>query len=199
MLRPAGVLVLAMLLLSACTEFGSLDLDLHFLSADANPAVAAEPDTPVPEPESLPAPRPAEVPVTIPPLPRRKPDSQLATGDWQPDPDLLVGLDFDGTKALLGDPAAQLEQPPAKVWAYNGGGCMLNVFFYPSVDDKVFRVLTYEVTGGEPAPKDAKAPQGAKAPAGEPSGAVKVHERGSAVARRCFADLLHNREILDAG
>lgn len=197
MLRPVRVLVLAVLALSACTTFESLDVGLDFLSADANPqlAVAADGVEPRIEPaiEAEAEPQAAEPPPP-PPLPRRKPKVQLAANEWQPDPDLLVGLDFDGTKALLGDPALQLEQPPAKVWAYNGAGCMLNVFFYLSVDDKVFRVLTYEVTGGEPGAEQAPAPP-AKV-AGSPK---KVHERGSPVARRCFAELLETRESLDAG
>jgi hypothetical protein len=204
MLRPVRVLLVALLTLSACTTFESLDVGLDFLSADANPEVAAGPNGAKPESEpgteaeaGAEAEPEAEAiaaePPSPPPLPRRKPEVQLAATEWQPDPDLLVGLDFDGTKALLGDPALQLEQPPAKVWAYNGAGCMLNVFFYPSVDDKVFRVLTYEVTGGEPAAEQEPA-----TPA-KLTDAPKVHERGSAVARRCFADLLETRESLDAG
>jgi hypothetical protein len=125
-----------------------------------------------------------------PPLPRRKPTSAtlLARRDFHPD--LLVGLDFNATKALLGDPALQLEEPPAKIWAYNGGTCLLNVFFYPSVGDSVFRVLTYEVRSGDTKPGTAGADLAA---------VTKVEDKNSAVVRQCFADLLQGREVPDAG
>ena len=133
-----------------------------------------------------------EPPAAIPPPPRRKPNrDQPAVAE--PDPNLLVGLDFEATKALLGDPALRTEQPPAKVWAYNGGTCMFNVFFYPSMDDSVFRVLTYEVTGKEPNLPIQTASGTSQ------TGAAKIRDRASPVLRRCFADLLHEREVLDAG
>lgn len=130
----------------------------------------------------------------VPPAPRRKPDrDQPAAAVAEPDPDLLVGLDFEATKALLGDPALRMEQPPAKVWAYNGGTCMFSVFFYPSMDDSVFRVLTYEVTGKEPnLPIQT-------ASGTSDTGTIKIRDRASPVLRRCFADLLHGREMPDAG
>lgn len=112
----------------------------------------------------------AEQPLPNVPLPRRRPE-QLAVAvpppqsDAKQEPpvsadslfetdetmqiDQLVGLDFDGTKALLGQPALDEVQPPARVWAYNGSGCVLNIFFYPHVDGSTYRALTYEVKGGE--------------------------------------------------
>ncbi len=131
--------------------------------------------------------------VARPPMPRRKPNRSEPAAVAEPDPDLLVGLDFEATKALLGDPALKMEQPPAKVWAYNGGSCMFSVFFYPSMDDSVFRVLTYEVTGKEP-----ELPIQTASGTSD-TGTAKIRDRGSPVLRRCFADLLQERDLQDAG
>ena len=128
-----------------------------------------------------------------PPTPRRKPDRSEAVVIATPDPDLLVGLDFEATKALLGDPVLRMEQPPAKVWAYKGGSCMFSVFFYPSVDDSVFRVLTYEVTDREPELPLQTASRSSD------TGAARISDSASPVLRRCFADLLQERNIHDAG
>ena len=128
-----------------------------------------------------------------PPMPRRKPDRSEPAVIAEPDPDLLVGLDFEATKALLGDPALKMEQPPAKIWAYNGGSCMFSVFFYPSMDDSVFRILTYEVTGKEP-----ELPVQTASGTSD-TGAAKISDSASPVLRRCFADLLQEREMQDAG
>jgi hypothetical protein len=135
----------------------------------------------------------SEVALASPPMPRRKPDRSEPAVIAEPDPDLLVGLDFEATKALLGDPALKMEQPPAKIWAYNGGSCMFSVFFYPSMDDSVFRVLTYEVTG-----KDPELPV-LTASGTSDTGAAKISDRASPILRRCFADLLQERDIPDAG
>lgn len=95
------------------------------------------------------------------PLPRRRPE-ELAVALAQPpeseapqdtepglDIDQLVGLDFAQTMALLGHPALDEVQAPARVWAYNGSGCVLSIFFYPHVDGTTYRALTYEVKGGD--------------------------------------------------
>lgn len=98
-----------------------------------------------------------------PPLPIRKPEVPQAAIDAsrvpQLEPDSLVGLDFERMTALLGEPALLIEEPPAKIWAYNGSSCVLHIFFYPKVGGTDFRVLTYEVKGGAEgdASDDAKA------------------------------------------
>ena len=125
-----------------------------------------------------------------PPIPRRKPLDATIVARREFHPDLLVGLDFNATKALLGDPMLQLEEPPAKIWAYEGGSCMLNVFFYPSVGDDIFRVLTYEVRGGDVEQV---------ATATDLSAATKISDKDSPVVRRCFVDLLQRRDVPDAG
>ncbi len=87
-----------------------------------------------------------------PPIPKRKPEITAAAleaiREPQADPDALVGLDFERTSALLGDPALLIEEPPAKIWAYNGSNCVLHIFFYPKVGGSDFRVLTYKIKGG---------------------------------------------------
>ena len=96
--------------------------------------------------------------VDPPPLPQRRPEQVAAlpteAGDSKsPDIEKLVGLDFDATQELLGEPALDEVQPPARVWAYNGTGCVLNIFFYPNVDGQSYRALTYEVKGAEGSPE----------------------------------------------
>ena len=197
MIRALGALVLAMLALFACAPLESLEREL-FPPEDAAGDTQAAPL--------------AFRPSAAPPLPRRKPeaisDKPEAISDKpeaiseltlaEADPERLVGLDFDAAKALLGDPAAKLEKPPAEVWAYEGGTCMFNLFFYPSVDDKVFRVLAYEVTEETPLSGETLPSGETVAEAAEP-GAVKVRDKDNPMVRRCFAELLHNRQVPDAG
>lgn len=147
-----GVLGMALLGLAACAELGARFPDF------GDPA--DETVSPVPAEEALSnAGRfPEDVSDEVarakppPPLPIRKPEvpqeALAVTQVPEMDPDSLVGLDFERTTALLGEPALLIEQPPAKIWAYNGANCVLHVFFYPKVGGSDFRVLTYEVKGG---------------------------------------------------
>ena len=169
MIRPLGVAVLAILTLSACAPVETI------FERNYSPEAAA---------------RPVVDSAEAPPLPRRKPVAISKATLAGADPQRLVGLDFDGTKALLGDPAARMDQAPAKVWAYAGGGCMFSVFFYPSVDDQVFRVLAIEVTGESAA---------AVATEEREAAATKVMDRDDPAVRRCFADLLQNQQDRNAG
>ena len=185
-----GVLGTALLGLSACAELGIPMPDLGGPSADAA--------MPVPEEQALsnagrfPEDVTAEVaePRLPPPLPARKPEVPQAvlakSKAPQADPDALVGLDFERTTALLGDPALLIDEPPAKIWAYNGANCVLHVFFYPKVGGSDFRVLTYEVKGGPEAPT---------ARAGEPTQAEEAKD----FARLCLSDLLAQAEAGRAG
>ena len=147
-----GVLGMALLGLSACAELG--------VEFPRFGEPAAEGVRPVPAEQALSNSGrfPEDVPEEVaklkppPPLPIRKPEVPQAAIEAnrapQADPDTLVGLDFERTTALLGDPALLIEQPPAKIWAYNGSSCVLHIFFYPKVGGSDFRVLTYEVKGG---------------------------------------------------
>ncbi|MFQ5773392.1 MAG: hypothetical protein ACE5GS_02630 [Kiloniellaceae bacterium] len=196
MLRRLGITVLAILALSGCTTLESLDFGVF--RPGGTEAADAWPEPAILDPTAQdlayvePARSESAAVEEMPPLPRRKPSWSEQVVLQDPDPELLVGLDFEATKALLGDPALQLEQPPAKVWAYNGGTCMFNVFFYPSMDDNTFRVLTYDVTGGEAQPGGVETSQGE-------SGPVKIRDRDNPILRQCFADLLHGRDFRDAG
>ncbi len=176
MIRLWGALLLAAFALSACSALESIELD-NLIPEDWPWADKGEPS----------ADQMAVTNGELPPTPRRKPDPAAAIAAAQIDPKQLVGLDFDSTKALLGDPALQLEQPPAKIWAYNGKTCVFNVFFYPSVDDDIFRVLTYEVAGGAPA---GESPEAA---------ASSPVDKKNEISRRCFANLLQAKEEPDSG
>ncbi|WP_298724026.1 hypothetical protein [uncultured Ferrovibrio sp.] len=61
----------------------------------------------------------------------------------------LAGLREEELIDLLGAPTATESKPPAKIWRYNAAKCHLNVSFYPDVQTRVFRILSYEVTGND--------------------------------------------------
>jgi len=127
--------------------------------------------------------------------PRRKPAHYVAGPPERPfvaDPQRLLGLNFEAAKALLGDPALHVEEPPAKIWAYNGGICRLNVYFYPRVDDEIFNVLAYEVTDGAPSAIGAEL---ATEPEDQPPEAdILAGKANGENARRCLAVLLASRD-----
>jgi hypothetical protein len=194
MIRPLGVVVLAVLTLSACAPVETFierwfppetAARLAVGSAEAPPLPRRKPEAPKDGTPAIGSPMAA--PMAIEPV-AGSPEAVTLAGA---NPQRLVGLDFDGTKALLGDPAAQMEQPPAKVWAYAGGGCMFSVFFFPSIDDKIFRVLAVEVTD-EPAAELAAVPTAAPA-------AHKVMDQDDPAVRRCFANLLQTHQSPNAG
>lgn len=199
MIRRMGGVVLAAMLLSACASLESVleALDLGVISSggpgdslpDALTDSSVQAELPEGDTEAETQAKTLEASAE-PPIPRRKPLDATIVARREFHPDLLVGLDFNATKALLGDPMLQLEEPPAKIWAYEGGLCMLNVFFYPSVGDDIFRVLTYEVRGGD-VEQDATAT--------DLSAATKISDKDSPVVRRCFVDLLQRRDVPDAG
>ncbi len=198
MMGRLGITALAMLGLSACADLALLQRPDAPADAGARESADLLPDQDPATDEIMwgmdnEEAAKSQVALANPPMPRRKPDRSEPAVVAEPDPDLLVGLDFEATKALLGDPALKMEQPPAKIWAYNGGSCMFSVFFYPSMDDSVFRVLTYEVTGKEP-----ELPVQTASSTSD-TGAAKVSNRASPVLRRCFADLLQERDVQDAG
>ena len=147
MIRPLRVFKPALLLVvliplaavSGCTR------------PDAYEAQAPDP-VPVPfEPNVSLARLPEEPERKIPPVPRRRPAISVIASEAPDKPkiDWLVGQDFKSVQALLGDPALKEVQAPANVWAYNGSGCVLNIFFYPHVGGSGYQALTYEVKGPE--------------------------------------------------
>ncbi len=198
MIRPLGVAVLAALTLSACAPVETFIERWFPPETAARPTVSSAEAPPLPrrKPEAPMAGAPAigspmAAPMAVEPVAGLPAEVTLAGAD----PQRLVGLDFDGTKALLGDPAAQMEQPPAKVWAYAGGGCMFSVFFFPSIDDKIFRVLAVEVTD------EAVAGTATEPTAGTAAGltAHKVMDQDDPAVRRCFANLLQSHQSPNAG
>ena len=178
MIRSLGVAVLAIATLSACASIDSM------IEPIFGPEAVAQP------PEVLP--QPTVESAKAPPLPRRKPKAVSELTLTDADPQRLVGLDFDGTKAMLGDPSARMDQAPAKVWAYAGGGCMFSVFFYPSLDDQVFRVLAVEVTSDSAVADAAENPESQAA-------SPEAMDKDDPAVRRCFADLLQNQQVGNAG
>lgn len=180
-----GVLGMALLGLSACAELGVQFPDFR------GPAAETAGDVPAEQALSNAGRFPEDVTEEVaqlkppPPLPIRKPEVPQAAIEAmrapQVEPDSLVGLDFERTTALLGDPALLIEQPPAKIWAYNGANCALHVFFYPKVGGTDFRVLTYEVKGG---------PDGEVAKAGEAAKSAEAKD----FARQCLSELLAQAE-----
>jgi hypothetical protein len=207
MIRPMGVAVLAAFTLSACAPVETF-IERWFppetaartavgsavSSAEAPPLPRRKPEAPMAGALAIGSPMAA--PMAVEPV-AESPEAVTLAGA---DPQRLVGLDFDGTKALLGDPAAQMEQPPAKVWAYAGGGCMFSVFFFPSIDDKIFRVLAVEVTDEPTAQSTAQstAESTAEPPAAGPT-AHKVMDQDDPAVRRCFANLLQTHQSPNAG
>lgn len=147
MIRPLCVLLLLLVGLTGCSAVATKDAE------DSASAWAGKPFARLAEP-----PPTEEILAGVeepPPLPRRRPKNvatqtaAMVAEEEEPDIDGLVGLGFDATKALLGTPALDEVQAPARVWAYNGRGCVLSIFFYPHVDGSTFRALTYEVKGVE--------------------------------------------------
>ena len=159
---------------------------------DQEPEPVAETKVFVPPPEPVAVPV-EEVLGTPAPVPKRKPQvaaedlpaepvqQQQATapaaetGQGDMEPDGLVGLDFVKTEDLLGPPSLLTEEPPAKIWSYNGRNCVLQLFFYPKVGG-AFEVLTYKAIGGE----------------------GDRQEVGDELARNCLMELIVEREALDA-
>ena len=158
MLRLFFTIGLAAVVLSGCADL------VDYVSSDEAPK------SPVPDDAEAPSDQLAYATVekrTVrpPPLPLRKPP--VPNVSW--DIERLVGMDFVGTEWLLGEPALEEVKPPAKIWSYNGSGCVLSIFFFPHVADGEFRALTYEVKGTEDAED---------------------------LPRRCFAELLlDNHEV----
>ncbi len=94
------------------------------------------------------APAAVPPPVAQPPGPRPKP-VDLARSPPNAKLERLLGLGLQEAQALLGTPHLRTEMPPAKVLAYEGKTCTLNVFFYLDLDSDRYRALAYEIKGGD--------------------------------------------------
>lgn len=157
MIRPLGVIGLAALVLQGCAE-----MPLPWVNAA--PAGAGQGQ------------QTAAGVKGSPPVPARKPSEEVAlktdpsTGGEAEgggtDVETLLGLDFKSVRVLLGNPSLEEIKALATVWAYNGRGCVLSVFFFPHVDGGEYRALTYDVKGAEEA---------------------------AGLSQRCFSELLRDR------
>ncbi len=196
MIRPWAVLGPVVLVMSGCAHFDQPVADPEEVEA----SIGSDATVPIDltEPEAM---EQAVTALEPPPLPRRKPEivPEPETVE-EADPDMLIGLDFTVTRALLGEPALQTEQSPAKIWTYKGQECMLNVFFYPSVEGGAFRLLTYEAESEEKDLDEGKpvSEQAVSAAAGSIPEAQATEEQSpeeiSAFTASCFTGLLREAE-----
>lgn len=200
MIRPWAVMGPVFLVLSGCAQFDRQVPDPDEVQTSTEPESAVPID--LSEPDAM---EQAVVVRKSPPLPRRKPETQSEPSPApvaveEADPDMLIGLDFTVTRALLGEPAQQTEQSPARIWTYKGQECMLNVFFYPSVEGGAFRLLTYEAASGE-APPEVATPEteagnatAAQAAGEGQSAEAAASDEVSAFTSACFTALLREAE-----
>ncbi len=148
--RLAAICLALAVVLPGCA---ALEQAATYWSADDELAVAPE-DMAASELERGLAPAaPAAVPpappaATQPPRPTPKP-VELARTTPSAKLERVFGLSLRETRALLGTPYLQTEMPPAKVLAYEGKTCTLNVFFYLDLDSGRYRALSYEIKGGD--------------------------------------------------
>lgn len=68
--------------------------------------------------------------------------------------EILIGLDFDAMKSLLGTPAKLEVRSAAMVWFYRGYDCVLSIFFFAPIGGGKSRALAYEVSASEDIEKD---------------------------------------------
>lgn len=83
------------------------------------------------------------------PLPRPKPaygaqNSSAETGNAFPNPNTLVGLSPHETHLRLGEPTVVREDPPATIWTYHAGPCVLSLYLYSNVKTRELRVLAFD-------------------------------------------------------
>lgn len=67
-------------------------------------------------------------------------------------PERLIGLSADEVERLLGRPSAVDEVPPARIWRYAQGDCVLRIQMFMEMNTRSFRTLSYELnsTGVKP-------------------------------------------------
>lgn len=133
---------------------------------------------PAPEVPPAPASRPlqlvAPVPVPPTPLPGRKPAVPARTAKpveaprkavsvlpppvptvavpRRFDPERLIGLSAEEVERLLGRPGTVDDVPPARIWRYAQGDCVLRIHLFMEMNTRSFRTLSYELnsTGVKP-------------------------------------------------
>lgn len=179
MYRKLAVLSVFALGLSGCFAEGQDDQGLF--AEEPVPIVEADQESQLAALPPVPARRPSDMSGFIPPE-----DAHLASKRI----DDLVGLSPIEIEDLLGGPALEEVQPPAKIWSYNGQECVLSIFFYPRVGGEDYRALAYEVKGAkqespEQATQEAEAAAGQAAAESGAQAAATPEDNG-----RCFTTLL---------
>ncbi|MFI4988961.1 MAG: hypothetical protein ACHQF3_16160 [Alphaproteobacteria bacterium] len=110
--------------------------------APERPVAAAAPPAEPPQAVHPPTPPGVNQEAALPPLPvpppRERPVDRIM-------PERLVGLSEADIRALIGEPGAVREEPPAVVWSYASAGCGLELSFYMDLASQTFRALTYEL------------------------------------------------------
>lgn len=120
-----------------------LALAIGLTACSQIPGTAPSPSPSAPAPAPAPAPVTVKHPAAAPPArPVAKPS---ATADE------LVGLDEGEVRKRLGTPAEARDEGPARILAYKGHGCALDVILLMDVKAGTLRVATYEVDGAKPA------------------------------------------------
>jgi len=147
----------AALLLASC---GSVPLSSLFtrptlppISLPVRPPAEAH-EIPVPEP-NIARPAPAQLtplqlamvnnPPARPPTPVMKPmpppDTEAVA------PGALLGSDFTSVRLLLREPDTVQKSALSVVWTY-AGDCTFQLYFYPDIKTRIFRVLKYDLKDG---------------------------------------------------
>jgi hypothetical protein len=106
------------------------------------PEHAEPPPIPKKKPVSTPAP---EIQRTPPQVASVEPPPPTAP----PPPIEVLGLDPAGVRAILGEPAAQDDSPPAVMWRYSAGTCGLRIYFYQDFQSRELRALFLDVDGDD--------------------------------------------------
>ncbi len=102
----------------------------------------SEPEMPkvasrTPNAKDSPARKPA-TPPKRPPLPKLAEPAVVAPAD-------LVGLDFSSVLQVLRKPDTVQSSALSIVWTYSEPTCTLQLFFYPDIQTKIFRLLKHDL------------------------------------------------------
>jgi hypothetical protein len=60
------------------------------------------------------------------------------------DPHTIIGKSQGEAEAMLGQPSAIRNSPPATIWQYRTDTCVLDVFFYMDMGTNSLRALDYD-------------------------------------------------------
>ena len=73
------------------------------------------------------------------------------------DASALVGRDARAVAELLGEPQLKRRDPPAELWQYRAGPCILDLFLYAGKDGGAARVAHIEIRAFNDAPLSGRA------------------------------------------